>query len=162
MRGVHCQSHVCKMEGIGQVDQRDCNDMMRYQFLEVLARLLLREQEHNHLLCPVCRLEQIVGLNLRQLCPVWEGLVHAIGIKVPHWRLLHDIQAKWPEEAEVDCSVCLLHEARLLPSSLHAGLDREWPEYPLHDELARKCEDDCVEAHEGEVACALAILDGCA
>ena len=123
--GVHSESHVCKMEGIGQVDQRNGDDVVRNKLLEILPWLLLREQEHNHLLSPVCRLEQIVCLDLRNVRPMRERLIHAVGIEVPHRRLLHDVETERSEESEVDGRVRLLHEARLLAPRLHAGLYRK-------------------------------------
>ena len=65
MRDVHREPHVREVEAIAQIDQRERDDVVPDQLLEVLARLLQHQQQHDHLLGPVRRLQQVVRLEDR-------------------------------------------------------------------------------------------------
>lgn len=57
---VYRQAHVGEVETVAAPDKRDRDEMMRNQFLEVLPRFLQHQQQHNHLLGPVGRLQEII------------------------------------------------------------------------------------------------------
>jgi hypothetical protein len=133
--------------------------MMRNELFEILSRLFLRKQKHNHLLRPVRRLEQVVALDLSQMRLMREILIHAVRVEVPDRRLLHDVQPERAQKAEVDSCIRLFHEPCLLPPRAHPCLDCERSQYSLHGEFARKCQDNSIECYEGKVACSFAILD---
>lgn len=84
---------------------------------------------------------------------------HGRGIKVPDRRQAHDIKAKESKSAEIHRCVNLLREAYILATG-YSRPSRHGPDDPLHHELARKSEEDCVKGNEGEIAVALAILKG--
>jgi hypothetical protein len=158
MRKVHSQSHIRKVKPVAQPNQRERHDMVPDQLLEVLARLLHAQQHDDGLLAPVRRLEEVVELDDGLVRLVGEPLVHAGHVEVPHGRARHDVDARGPQDAEVDGRVGLLHEAGLLDLCAHPGPFREGPEELLHDELAREGEHHGVEGHEGDVPGALAVL----
>jgi hypothetical protein len=91
---------------------------------------------------------------------VRESLVHGRGIKIPHGCPAHNIQSEGAIDGKIHGCVELLHESGLLGARLDAPADGKRSDESLHEELAREGEDDGVEGNEGEVACALAILDG--
>ena len=93
------------------------------------------------------------------MCHVWESFVHASGVEVPHGRPRHDVQSEWSKDEKVHCGVCLFHEACLLPSCLHAGIDGHWAQKALHEKLARKGEEGGIEGDESKVLGTFAILD---
>lgn len=92
------------------------------------------------------------------MCTVREALVHAGGVEVPYWRPAHDPHAKRAEDGKVDGCVCLLHEAGELVALPDAEPQSNGLDKPLHEELPGEGEDDGVEADEGEVQRALAVL----
>jgi hypothetical protein len=134
--------------------------MMRNQLLEIFPRCLQHQQQHNHLLGPVRRLQQIIRLEDGLMRPVRKALIHARRIEIPDGRPAHDPQAKGTEYGEVQRRVKLLHETGLLGLGPDAVADGNRPDDALHDEFTREAQDDDVEADKGEVACALAILRG--
>jgi hypothetical protein len=114
VRDVHGQPHVRKVEAVAQPNQRESDDVMRDQLLEVLTRLLEHQQQHNHLLRPVARLQQVVRLEQGLVREVRVPLVHAGRVKIPDGRAAHDVQPERAKHGKVSGRVRLLHEARLL------------------------------------------------
>lgn len=133
--------------------------MMGDQFLKVLPWLLLSEKEHNHLLRPVRCLEEVVRLDLREVCLVRETLVHALGVEIPNRRLSHDVQSQGTQDAKVKSCVSLFHEACLFTPCLHARFDRKGPQNQLHHEFARERENNGVEPDKYQIRESLVILD---
>jgi hypothetical protein len=158
VRDVHGQSHVREVEAVAQPDQRQRDDVMRDELLEVLSRLLEHQQQHDHLLRPVARLQQVVRLEQGLVREVRVARVHAGGVEVPHGRAPHDVQPQRADDGEVDGRVRLLHEARLLGARADAVVYGGRAEDALHEQLAREGQEDRVEGHEGEVAAPLAVL----
>ena len=132
--------------------------MVQDQLLEVLARLLQLQHQHDRLLRPVGRLQQVVGLEVRLVSAVWESLVHASRVEVPNGRARHDPESEWSENSKVHGCECLLHEASLLSAALDTSADGQGQDQALHAELAGEGEDDGVESDESKVLLALAIL----
>lgn len=157
---VHGNAHVCEVEAVAEPDQREGDDVVRNQLLEILARLLQHKQQHNGLLCPVARLQEIVRFEYGLVRPVGKALVHARRVEIPHGAAAHDPEAKGPVETKVQGRVGLLHEPALLGAALDAARNRDGADEALHAELARKAQDDDVEANKGEVARALAVVCG--
>ena len=158
MRDVHSNTHISEMEPVAQANKRKGNDVVQNQLLEVLARLLQLQHQHDGLLRPVRRLQQIVGLEVRLVGAVREALVHASRVEVPDGSARHDPEAKRSEDGKVHGCVCLLHEARLFSTALDTGADGQGQDQALHAELAGEGEDDGVESDEREILLALAIL----
>lgn len=156
---IHRQSHVTEMEPITQPYQSQGDDMMAHEFLEIPARLFEHQAEHNGLLGPVARLQQVIGLEDPLVGAVREGLVHARRVEVPDWRAVHDPQAVGTEDGKVDGGIRLFHESILLGAaeSIRA---RQRPKQALHDKLACEGENDNVEGDECEVLGAFAVMDG--
>jgi len=159
MRDVHRNPHVRKMKPVAQPNQADSNNMMRNQLLKVLPRLLQHKQQHNRLLRPVTRLEQIVRLDNRLVCAMWETLIHPNRIEVPHRRATHDPDTKRPVQRKIQRRVRLLHEPALFIPVLDPKLDRNRANESLHAELAREAQHDDVEADESKVAPAFAVVN---
>jgi len=159
VRDIHRDTHVSEMKAITAPNQRQRNDMMQHQLLKVLARLLEHEDQHQSLLRPVARLEEVVRLEDRLVTPVGKTLEHARGAKVPHGAPTHDINPQRPEDAKIDGRVELLHEPRLLGPTLDPQPHRDRPDHALHQELAREREDDRVEEDKCKIAAAFAVLD---
>jgi hypothetical protein len=88
---VDGQSHVCEVETVGREDQGEGDYVVGDQFLEIFSWFLEAHQENNHLLCPVCRLHEVVCLKNGVVCLVWESLEHAGSIEVPHWCPRHNV-----------------------------------------------------------------------
>ena len=158
MRDIHGNAHVRKMEPVRQPNQRHGNDMMRNQLLEVFPRLLQHQEQHNSLLRPITRLQQIVRLDNRLVCPMRKAFIHANRIKVPHGRAAHDPDTKRTIQSKVQRGVSLLHEARLLVAVPYTEFNRNGPDEALHAELACKAQHDDVEADKSKVAAALAVM----
>lgn len=158
VRDVHGDPHVRKVEAIAQPDERERDDMMQHELLEVLPRLLQLQHQYNRLLRPVRSLQQVVRLEESVVRAVREALVHACRVEVPDWRARHDVQAEGAEDGEVDGCVELFHEAGLLCAGFDSGGDRDGTDEALHEELAGKGQDYGVEGDEGEVLLALAVL----
>lgn len=149
------------MEPVTAPDQSQGDEVVCNEFFEVLAGLFQTKQKHNHLLRPVTCLQQVVSLEDGLVRLMRESLVHGLRVEVPHGRPAHDIQAKGSVYGEVHGGVKLLHEPGLLGAVPDAEADRNRPDEALHEKFAREREDNGVEGHEGEVACAFAILYGC-
>lgn len=158
VRDVHRDTHVGEVEPVAEPDERESDDVVQHKLLEVFARLLQLQHQHDRLLRPVRRLQQVVGLEVRLVRAVREALVHARRVEVPDRRARHDPQTEGAEDRKVHGRVGLLHEACLLAAVLDAGADREGEDQALHAELAREREDDGIEGDKGEVLSALAIL----
>ena len=146
------------MKPIAQPNQTQRHHMVQHQLFIILPRRLQLQQQHQPLLQPIRRLQQIIRLKPRVVRPVREPLVHAGDIEIPDRRAAHDVQPQGPEEEEVHGGVELLHEAVLLRALADAAGDCYRADEALHEELAREGEDDGVEGHEGEVFGPLAIL----
>ena len=50
---VHSHTHVREMEAIAQSNERQCNDMVQHQRVEIFPRRLEHEHQHYRLLGPV-------------------------------------------------------------------------------------------------------------
>lgn len=158
MRDVHCNAHVREVESVAQPDQGQSDDMMRNQLLEVLTRLLQHQHQHNRLLRPITRLQQVIRLEHALMRAVRESLVHASRVEIPHRAATHDPHAERTVEPKVQRRVRLLHKAALLGSTFDPACDGDGADEALHAELARETEHDDVEGDEGEVAPAFAVV----
>jgi hypothetical protein len=158
MRDVHRNPHVREMEAVAQPNQRQRNDMVQHQLLEILSRLLQLQHQNDSLLRPVRRLQQVVSLEGSLVRAVRETLVHARRVEIPHRRARHDPQPERSKDSKIHGGIRLLHEARLFPTALDPCADGQGADQTLHAELARESEDDGVEGDEGEVLEAFAVL----
>lgn len=134
--------------------------MVRNQLLEVLARLLQHEEQNNSLLRPVTSLQQVVRLENALVRAVWEPLVHASGVEVPHGAAAHDPDAERAVETKIQRSVGLLHEPALLGAALDAAGNGDGADEALHAELAREAQNDDVKGDKRKVARSLAVVCG--
>lgn len=155
---VHGQANVGKVEAVAQRYERQADNVVAHELLEVLARLLHAQQQHDGLLRPVSGLEEVVELEDALERLVREALVEAARVKVPHGRPAHDVHARRPQHAKVDGRVHLLHVAGLLAARLEPGAPRHGPQDLLHDELARKGQDDRVKGDKGNVPQPLSVV----
>jgi hypothetical protein len=146
------------MEAVAEPNQADSNDVVRNELTEILPWLLEHQEQHDELLCPVARLEQVVCLDKRLIRAMREILVHACGVEVPDRCACHNPQSKGPVQPKVQGGVGLLHKARLLRATLDAIVDSHGSNEPLHAKLACEAQDNDVEADKSKVACALAIV----
>ena len=160
MGDVDGQPHVGEVESVTQPDQRESDDVMSHQLLEILPRFLQQQGKNDELLCPVASLQQVVRFEQPFVCSVREPFKHPRGIEVPHWSPAHDEQTKRTEDAEVHGRVHLFHEPILFRSRLDPICERHGPDEPLHEEFAGEGEDDDVKSHEDEVVGALAVVSG--
>jgi len=158
MCDIDSQTHVGEVEAVAQCNQRQTDDVVTHQLLEVLPRLLHAKNQDNSLLGPVGGLEEIVELEERIMGLVREVLIHTAGVEVPDRSAAHDVHASGTENAKVQGSVHLLHVASLLSLGLNTSPARHRPEDLLHDELAGEGENDCVEGNKGNIPGTLAIL----
>lgn len=159
MGDINRQTNVRKVEAVAQSNQRQGDNVVSDELLKVLAGLLQLQEQHDSLLRPVTSLEQVVGLEQRLVLAVRESLEHGSRVEVPQGRTLHDVQAEWTEDAEVDRGVHLLHESRRLALAADSAPDRERADHLLHDELAGKGQYHGVKRDESDILLALAIHD---
>jgi hypothetical protein len=146
------------MKAVAEPNQRQANNVMSHQLLEVLARLLHAQDQDNGLLGPVGRLEEVVELDDALVRLVREVLVHAARVVVPHRRPAHHVHARGAQDSEVQGCIRLLHEACLFPLALQPRAARQGTEELLHDELAREGEYHGVEGYEGDIPRPLSVL----
>lgn len=158
MGDVHGQTDVGEVEAVGKRDQRQADNVVAHELLEVLARLLHAQHQDDGLLRPVRGLEEVVELEHGLVRLMGEALVHAGGVEVPDGRPAHNVHAPGTGAAKVDGGVHLLHEAGLLVARLEAGVTRQGLQELLHDELARERQDDGVEGDDADVPGSLAVL----
>lgn len=149
------------MEAVAAPDQADSDDVVRNQLAEILARLLQHQEQYDELLRPVARLEEVVRLHEPVIRSMWKALVHGRGVEVPDRRAAHDPQAKRSVKAKVHSCICLLHEAGLLRPALDAIVYRDGSYEPLHAKFSREAQDNDIEAHKCEVACAFTVVGRC-
>lgn len=160
MGDVYRQTNVGKVETVAQSNQSQGNDVVCDQLSKVLARFLQLQKQHNRLLGPVTRLEEIVCLEQSLVLAMRESLEHGSRVKVPEGRALHHVQAEWTKDTKVDRGVHLLHEPSRLALTPDPGPDRERADHLLHDKLARERQDDGVEGHERDILLSLAVHYG--
>ncbi len=158
---VNREPHVRKVEAITQPDQRQRHDMMPDQLPKILPRLLQLHTQHDRLLRPITRLEQVIGLEHALVGAVRETFKHALGVEIPDRRPGHDVEAQGAEDEKVHGRVDLLHEAVLLRAGFDARGEGERANQALHEEFPCEGEDDDVEGYEGEVAGAFAVVGWC-
>ena len=152
MRDIDRHTHIREMKSITQPDQRQSHNVMSHQLLKILPRLLQPQTQHNKLLSPITRLQQVVRFKNALMRPMWEPLKHARRIEIPHWRPTHHIQTQRSKDREIYGSVDLFHKAVLLCAALDAVVECQRPDESLHKEFAGEREDDDVKAYESEVA----------
>lgn len=158
MRNIDGHPHVREMKAIAQPNQRQCNNMMPHQLLEILPRLLEQHTQHNRLLRPIRRLQQVISLEQPLVASMRVCLEHSRRAEIPHWSARHHVQAKRAKDREVQRCVDLFHMPVLHPSGAHSAPDGVFAEdAPLHHELAREGQNHDVEAHEEEVPRAFAV-----
>lgn len=158
MRNIHRQPHIREVEPVAQPNQRQGHNVMRHQDGEILPSLLQPQAQHDGLLRPVTRLQQVVRLEQPVVRPVWEPLVHTLHPEIPHWGPVHDVEAQGPENAEITGRVHLFHETELLLLGAEAMTSGHGAEDALHKELTREGEEDGVEGDKGKVLGAFAIM----
>ena len=111
VRNVDSNSHLGKVKAIAQANESKSNNVVKDQLLEVFSRLFQLQHEYYGLLCPVRRLQQVVGLEDALVRAMGESFEHGRRVEIPERPLFHHIQTEWPEDAEVHGRVGLLHEA---------------------------------------------------
>lgn len=158
MRNVDGKSHVREVKTVAQPNERYTDDVMSDQLPEVLARLLHSQQQHDGLLRPVGRLEQVIELEHSLVSLVGKALVHAPSVEVPDRRPTHDVHTGRSQDAKVQRRVHLLHKARLLAARLEATVAGEWAEELLHDELSGEGENDGIECDQSNVPGTFGVL----
>ena len=131
---------------------------MQNQLVVVFPRRLQLQQHDQALLCPVRSLQEIVRLEARFMRTVWEALVHAWDVEVPHWRAAHDPKSKGSENRKVDCCIELLHESILFAPLLDSAAYRNGSDHRLHQKFPGEGEHHSIECHEREILWSLAIL----
>lgn len=159
MGDIHSDTNVGEVEPVAQPNQRQGHYVMKNHLIGVLPRLLHTKNKYDRLLSPVRSLEQIVKLQVPGESLVGEVLVHAPRVEEPHRSALHDVQAERSHEDKVHDSVCLLHEASLLPTTGQAPVTCQWPQHLLHDELPGEGEEDDVKEDKCKVISPLGVLD---
>ena len=135
--------------------------MMSNELSVVPAWFFKSETEHQGLLGPVTRLQEIVGLEKSLVSTVRKCLVHAGGVEIPDWGAVHDIQAIGAKDTEIQGGVGLLHEAIFFRAGAEFEPAGEGPEDALHGEFAGEGEDNDVEGDESKVFKAFAIVNRC-
>lgn len=148
------------MKAVAQPDQGQSDDVMQDQLFEILARFLEHQQQHNGLLGPITRLQQVIRLEQAFVRAVGETLKHGGRVEIPDWRSLHDVQTKGAKDCKVDGRVELLHESGLLCFFADAQTDCQWADHALHQKLSGKGQDDGVESHKSKIGFSLAVLGG--
>jgi len=159
MRDINRNAHIREVKPVAQSDQRERDEVMGNKLIIVLPGLLQTQNQDNSLLRPVRGLQKVIRLEHSIMRLVRKALVHGRGVEVPDWRPRHDVQTKRPEQDEVKSGIKLLHETGLLGTGLDAVRNSNGLDYPLHDELARKGENDYIEADKGDIQTTLAILN---
>ena len=92
MRDIDRHAHIRKMKPVTQPNQRQSDNVMSHQLLEVLPWLLQSQTQHNKLLSPITRLQQVIRFKHALVRPMWKPLKHARRIEIPHRRSTHHIQ----------------------------------------------------------------------
>ncbi len=156
---VDCNAHLCEVKAIAQPDQRDRKEMVQDQLLEVLPRLFQLEEQHDALLTPVARLQEIVCLEDPLVLFMGKALKHSGRVEIPQRAPRHDVHAKRSKDGKIHGRVDLLHEAGLFGSAPDATANGPRPNDALHQELSRETEHDGVEGHERNVTAPLAVED---
>ncbi len=161
MRDINRQTHICEMKAIAQPNQRQSNNMMPNQLLEILPWLLQLQTQHNGLLRPVARLQQIIYLEKPLVRAVGEALKHCIGIEVPHRSPRHNEESQRAKDGEVEGCVYLFHEPVLFGARANPKVKRYGPDEALHEKLTSEGEYNYIKAHESKVGAAFAIVPWC-
>lgn len=91
MRNIHRQAHIREMKTIAQPDQRQRHHMMSHQLLEIFPGLLELQTEHDRLLRPIARLQEIISLEDALVAPVREAFKHPRRVEIPHRRPAHHV-----------------------------------------------------------------------
>lgn len=133
--------------------------MMADELPVILSWPLLLQAEHDGLLGPIAGLNQVVTLEERIVSEVRILFVKGRGVEIPHWGPAHHVQAKRAKDGEVDGGVDLLHHSALFGARSDAHVDCPRPDHALHEKFASEGEDDDIEGHKGEIACALVVED---
>ena len=123
MRDINRNTHIREMEPITQPNQRQSHNMMSHQLLKILPRLLQPQTQHNKLLSPITRLQQVIRFKHALVRSMWEPLKHACRIEIPHRRPAHHIQSQRSKDGKVNSGVDLFHEAVLLCAALDAVVE---------------------------------------
>lgn len=160
MRDINRQPNVRKVEAVAQPDERQCDEMVCHKFLEILPRLLEQHDQYERLLCPVTRLQEIIGFEQGVVRAIRERLVHACGTEIPDRRMIHDVQTIWARDTKVDGRVGLFQEAILLCAPGDFEPPGDGSQDPLHDEFPSEREDDDVEGDECKVLGTFTIVEG--
>jgi hypothetical protein len=159
MGNVHRESHFRKVVAIARCDQRNRDYVMENEFLEVLSGLLQLQKQNDGLLGPVAGLEQVVCLEDTLVLLMGIALKHRRCVEVPHGAMPHDVHPKRSKDPKVDGGIDLLHEARLLGSASNATSDGPGPDDSLHEELARKTQENRVKGDKCDIVHAFAVHD---
>lgn len=160
MRNVHGESHVRKMKPVAKPNERNGDDVVCNELLEIFSGFLQLQEKHDGLLRPVGCLHQVISLEIALVSAMGKVNKHCRCVKIPYWTAAHDEKAVRAKESKVNCSVRLFHEARLFSLGLDPTRDGPWTEESLHNEFPCEGQNDHVEADKGEVTAAFAILRG--
>ena len=123
MRDINRHTHIREMKPITQPNQRQSDNMMSHQLLKILPRLLQPQTQHNKLLSPITRLQQVVRFEYALVRPMRKPLKHALRIEIPHRRPTHHIQTQRPKDRKINGSVDLFHKAVLLCAAFNAVVE---------------------------------------
>lgn len=157
MSDVHSNTHVGEMEPVTEEDQRKSDDMVTNKLLEVFARLLQLEQQHNCLLKPVSCLQKIVCLELRCMLPMRKSFEHCGCVEIPDVGSTHDPETERAKDRKIHGSIYLLHETCNLSLSANVTVKRPWSNYSLHQEFTGEGENHGVKSDECKIFLSFAI-----
>lgn len=160
VRDVNSNAQVSKVEPVAQSDERQCYDVVTDKLLEILPGLLQLQHQHDGLLCPVTRLEQVKGLEKRFMLPVGKTFEHGRRIEIPNVRPVHHIETKRSEDTKVDRGIHLLHETCSLAFTANSTPTCQRTDHALHQELASERQNNCVEGHKSDVLGTFSVHDG--
>lgn len=160
MRDIDSNAQVSKVEPVAQPNERQRDDMMSDKLLEILPRLLQLQHQHDRLLCPVTRLEQVKGLEERFMLPVGKTFEHGRRVEIPNVRPVHHIKTKRSEDTKVDRGVHLLHETCSLAFTADSAPNCQRTDHTLHQELASERQNNRVEGHKSNILRTFSVHDG--
>lgn len=160
VRDIDSNAQVSKVETVAQSNERQRDDVVADKLLEILPGLFQLQHQHDRLLCPVTRLQQVKGLEVRFMLPVGKTFEHGRRVEIPNVRPVHHIETKRSKDTKVDRSVHLLHETCSLAFTADSTPTCQGTDHALHQELASERQNNCVEGHKGNILRTFSVHDG--
>lgn len=130
---------------------------MEDEFFEILPWLFQLQHQHDRLLAPVTRLEEIVSFEQDFMLPMRKSFEHCGGVKIPQRTPGHHIEPERTKNGKVQGGISLLHEPRLFATFSDSAPQRKRFNKPLHEEFSCEREYNGVKGHKRKVMPALAI-----